>query len=148
MRGATRRSWIKLYITGMLHGSVRWELEPEERATWVDLLLLAGECSKGGKICDNDGKPFPLSYIASHLNIPLDLLERTLLKCEETRRVSSKNGVILISNWGAYQSEYERQKESQKGYREKMSGKEKKALINLAPEAHKHPDVGRVSNKE
>lgn len=112
MRGATRRAWIKLYITGMLHGSVRWELDPAERATWVDMLLLAGECGKGGLICDNDGLPLPLQYIASHFNIPLKLLEKTLGKCIEQQRISRTDGVIRINNWATYQSEYERQRPS------------------------------------
>jgi len=111
-RGATRRAWIKLYITGMLHGSVRWQLEPDERATWIDLLLMAGECSRGGVICDNDAKPFPLQYIANHLNIPLRLLERTLDKCEAENRITREDGIIQITNWTSYQSEYERQKPS------------------------------------
>ena len=109
MRGATRRTWIKLYVTGMLHGSVRWELAPDERSTWVDLLLMAGECSKGGLIADNDGKPFPPQYIANHLNIPLELLERTLKKCEAQDRISREDGVIAVRNWKVYQPEYQRQ---------------------------------------
>ena len=120
MRGATRRLWIKLYITGMLHGSIRWQLEPDERATWVDLLCLAGECGKGGIICDNDRKPLPRSYIANHLNISLELLERTIKKNEDAKRISQKDGLIIITNWKSYQSEYERQRP----YRQK-----KKAFI-------------------
>ncbi len=115
MRGATRRAWIKLYITGMLHGSVRWELTPEERATWIDLLLLAGECNKSGLICDNDGKAFPLAYVANSFNISIKLLERTLEKCMDENRIGQEGGILRIKNWEVYQSEYERQK----SYRQK-----------------------------
>ena len=110
MRGAQRRSWIKLYVTGILHGSIRWQLNAEERATWVDLLCMAGECGKGGIICDNDSQPLPRSFIANHFNIPLELLERTLEKCEKAHRINLDNELITITNWTVYQSEYERQK--------------------------------------
>lgn len=121
MRGAKRRLWIKLYVTGMLHGSVRWQLEPDERSTWVDLLCMAGECGKEGKICDNDFLPLPRSYIANHLNISPELLERTLLKCKVANRIGEDNGVLTITNWKVYQSEYDRQKQ----YRQKKENPDK-----------------------
>jgi len=114
-RGATRRSWIKLYLTGWLHGSIRWQLEPEERGVWADLICLAGECGKTGKICDNDGKPYPQKYLASMLNIPTELLDRTIEKCKNDERISVEGDILVITNWKAYQSEYERQK----SYRDK-----------------------------
>jgi len=110
MRGATRRAWVRFFITGWLHGSIRWQLTPEERATWADLICLAGECEKGGAICDNDNMAFPREFIASQLNIPQTLLDRTIAKCIHEGRIVDKGGVLLISNWKAYQSEYERQK--------------------------------------
>lgn len=110
-RGATRRSWVKLWITGWLHGSIRWQLDAAERATWADLICMAGECSQNGHICDNDGRPLPIEYIANTLNIPLDLLSGTIAKCKAEGRIEDReDGIIVISNWQAYQSEYERQK--------------------------------------
>ncbi len=110
MRGAWRKRWVKLHITGWLHGSVRWQLEPAERATFADLICMAGECGKDGEICDNDGRAFPRAFIANQLNITEDLLECTIAKCEDEGRLSDKDGVIFITNWKAYQSEYDRQK--------------------------------------
>jgi len=113
-RGSTKRSWIKLWVTGWLHGSIRWQLDASERATWADLICLAGECNNSGQICDNDGRAFPIEYIANQLNIPLDLLGATIAKCKAEGRIEDReDGVIVIANWDAYQSEYNRQK----GYR-------------------------------
>jgi len=117
MRGATRRAWIKVYITGWLHGSVRWQLKPEERSVFIDLLLLAGECGREGEIADNDGKAFPLDFIANQLHIDVELLKTTLAKCQQDKRLILKAGVITIVNWKAYQSEYERVKK----YRQQSS---------------------------
>ena len=110
-RGATRRSWVKLFITGWLHGSIRWQLEADERSVWADLICLAGECGQCGLIADNDGRPLPWSFIANRLNIPQELLERTIAKCKHEGRLENcDDDTIRITNWSAYQSEYERQK--------------------------------------
>lgn len=109
-RGATRRTWVKLFITGWLHGSIRWQLEPDERSVWADLICMAGECGKEGRICDNDNKPFPREYIASHLNLKQDLLDRTIAKCRKEGRLVNRDDILIIENWKYYQSEYDRQK--------------------------------------
>lgn len=109
-RGATHRTWVKLYITGWLHGSIRWQLEPEERGVWADLIAMAGECGKDGKICDNDGRPYPRDYIAGQLNIPQVLLDTTIAKCRHEGRLEDNDDMIILANWKSYQSEYERQK--------------------------------------
>lgn len=110
MRGSSRRAWIKVFVTGWLHGSIRWQLDPSERGVWADLLCLAGECGKEGKICDNDDRPYPRDFIASQLHIPQELLESTIEKCKRESRIDEDEGVLIITNWKAYQSEYDRQK--------------------------------------
>ena len=93
-RGTTRRNWVKIYVTGWLHGSIRWQMSPEQRSVWADLIALAGECNKGGRICDNDGRPFPSDYIANQLNIPLELLNETVKMSKDEGRINKKDGVI------------------------------------------------------
>jgi len=109
-RGATRRTWVKLFITGWLHGSIRWQLEPDERGVWADLICLAVECGKDGKICDNDGKAFPRPYLSNYLNIVPELLDRTIAKCRHEGRLVDRDDILIIANWKSYQSEYQRQK--------------------------------------
>ena len=120
MRGSSRRSWVKLFITGWLHGSIRWQLDPAERGIWADLICLAGECGKDGAICDNDKRAYPRDYIANQLNVPLGLLDQTIASCIRDGRVDLQGEIIHITNWAAYQSEYERQKP----YRQKQPGKD------------------------
>ena len=110
-RGNWKRRWIKLHVTGWLHGSIRWQLDPAERGVFADLLALAGECAQEGKICDNDGRSYPLPFMANQLNIELELLERTLEKCRQEGRIQDNgSGVLEVKNFSTYQSEYERQK--------------------------------------
>ena len=110
MRGGYSRTYFKIFITGWLHGSIRWQLDAEERGTWADLLALAGQCRQDGVIADNDGKPYPREYIAGQLFISRDLLDRTIAKCQAEGRIVDQDGVLTIVNWKVYQSEYDRQK--------------------------------------
>lgn len=109
-RTTMRRPWIKLYPIDCLDGSIRYQLEPDERGVWYDLLNFSAICAQPGTIADKDGRPYPHSFIANRLNISQELLDATLEKCIDEGRVKNKDGVILIVNWGAYQSEYQRQK--------------------------------------
>jgi len=119
-RAKGRRTWIKLYPLYCIEGSIRYQLEPDERGVWYDLLNFCGLCQIAGTISDKDGRPFPHSFIAGRLNIPIELLERTLQKCEKEGRISENSTGIHITNWKVYQSEYQRQKP----YREaKRAGK-------------------------
>lgn len=104
------RKWVKLWVTECLEGGIRYQLEPNERSVWYDLLLFAALRNPAGHICDRDGRPFPHQFIAGRLNISVDLLELTLKKCIKEGRITEDGGGIHITNWARYQSEYERQK--------------------------------------
>lgn len=106
----TRRRWIKLYPVECLDGSIRYQLEPDERGVWYDLLNFAAICSNTGTIADRSGRAFPHSFIANRLNISVELLEITLDKCKKEGRLFENGAGIHITNWATYQSEYERQK--------------------------------------
>ena len=109
-RTGGRRTWIKLYPIDCLEGSIRYQLEADERGVWYDLLNLSAICSTPGTISDKDNRPYPHNFIANRLNISFELLERTLKKCEEEGRINEDEHGIHITNWASYQSEYQRQK--------------------------------------
>lgn len=116
-RAQWQRRWIKLHIQQCLEGSIRWQLEPDERGVWYDLLVFAGTCQNEGMIGDRDKRPFPIEFIANRLNIPLEMLERTIKKCVAEGRIKESDEGLCIVHWKEYQSEYERQKP----YREKKA---------------------------
>ncbi len=104
------RRWVKVWVNESLTGTIRFDFTPAERGVWYDLLVLAGNCRLDGIIAAGPGRPYPYNWIAGTLNIPLELLEVTLTKCEESGRIREDSEGIHILNWGKYQSEYERQK--------------------------------------
>ncbi|GAI45443.1 unnamed protein product, partial [marine sediment metagenome] len=116
-----------------LQGSIRYQLEPDERGVWYDLLNFAAICAKPGMISDKDERPYPHDFIANRLNIEVELLERTLKKCIEEGRINENDNGIHVTNWKEYQSEYERQKP----YREAKKGKERE------PEDYKEGKYGK-----
>lgn len=110
MREKGRRTWIKVYCYQTLHGSVSYQLSQAEQGVWIKLLCQAGLCGFEGLICDNDQRPYPHPFLAHEFHITEKLLESTLDKCKEEGRISEDEHGIIITNWKAYQSEYERQK--------------------------------------
>lgn len=111
----SKRRWIKLYPNESLNGSIRYQLTSAERGVWYDLMCFSSLCSNTGDISDRDCSPFPLAYIANRLNVQLPLLKSTIDKCLLEGRISEDEHGLHITNWGRYQSEYDRQKP----YREK-----------------------------
>ncbi len=105
----TRKTWIKMWVTDCIEGSIRYQLNPAERSVWYDLILYSALCERPGVISDKDGRPYPHSFIANRLNIPIALLEKTLTKCQDEGRISEEPDGINITNWERYQSEYQRQ---------------------------------------
>lgn len=133
MRGRGKKTWIKLWPLPCLEGSIRYQLEPDERGTWYDLLNFAAICSSAGIIADSDQRPYPHSFVANRLNIPQELLERTLTKCIEEGRIIENGAGIHISNWTTYQSEYDRQKQYRKS--KKMPDEKQAAALRQVVDA-------------
>jgi hypothetical protein len=106
------RTWIKVYCEPWLGGTLREE-KPEIRGVWIDLLVLAGSGQYGdtGEIKLRNGIGFTDKQIAEILNITKSLWRRAKQRFIETERIKvTEKGAISITNWGKYQSEYERQK--------------------------------------
>lgn len=106
------RDWVKLWVKEALLGTIREDLTSEERGTWYDFLLLAGNSRIPGVICANKTTAMPVKRIAAILNITEPLVSKCIKKFKESGRITvNRNGLISIVNWGRYQySDYERQK--------------------------------------
>lgn len=105
-----RKWWIKVWVKEWLEGSIRFDLLPDERSVWLDLLVMAGDSRNPGHIQSDPTTGYPHHWLSSKLNIPLELLERTLHKCKKKERISENTTGITIINWERYQIRYEKQK--------------------------------------
>lgn len=104
-------TWIKLYAS-FLHSSVNYELSLAQQAIFVKLILLSRDVgSFPGRLSDNDGKPLPVAYLAHECHCTLEEMKETIAICEETDRLKQNgSGVLEVTNWKEYQTEYDRQK--------------------------------------
>jgi len=100
-RGKTY-DWIPLWVEKWLWGSTRLELEHDERAIWIDLLVIASK--DDGFIRANENIPYLDLQLAGLLCCDIDLLKRTIEKCIKYKKIEVlKNGTFRIINWDAYQ---------------------------------------------
>lgn len=98
-----RMPFLKLYSREWLQGSLRIENDAAERGVWADFLALANESRNRGIIQANDITPYPHEYLASMLNIPVDLLEHCIAKFTEQGRVKENNAGIKVLNFSYWQ---------------------------------------------
>ena len=88
-----------------IHGSIREDLEPDERSVWADLLALGGLTREGrrGYIERSEGMPYRKNQLVVMLNITEELFDRSIAKCvNEGRLTIFADGTMLITNWNNY----------------------------------------------
>jgi len=88
----------------------------EERSIFADLLAFANECRERGVIARAKGIPFTREYLASRFDVPVELLNTTITKCQndanDTRKGMDaghrlevlKDETIVVTNWEHYQA--------------------------------------------
>ena len=108
--------WFKIHSKGWLEGSIRTQLTMEERSIFADLLAFANECRERGVIARAKGIPFTREYLASRFDVPVDLLNTTITKCQNDANDTRKgmdaghrlevleDGTIVVTNWEHYQA--------------------------------------------
>jgi len=99
--------WFKIWGEKWFMGSTRWEFTIEQRAIFIDLVARASINDPPGQI-----DYYSLEQLSQQFNIPLELLESTIKRCIEVKKIKffQKKRKITIANWKKYQSEYDRQK--------------------------------------
>ena len=110
-----KRSWVKLWVSECLDGSIREDLEADERGIWYDLIIYSARCRHPGTISSNETQPISRRRLAGVLNISEKLLNRAIAKCVASGRLKiDEKGLIHIVNWAKYQSESDRVRAYQK----------------------------------
>src|SRR5882757_7518023 len=117
---STRRQWVKLWVNEWLDGTTRFELTPQQRLLWIDLLALAGRSRFPGFIYAGIGEGdkkvgYPIPYLAGVLQMDEQGTNNALRLLDAhghitLDEVAPEQYVIGIVNWEKYQSEYLRQK--------------------------------------
>lgn len=105
------------------------ELTPDERYVWFGFLLLAGDCAHEGNICATENSGYTDDQLADLLKTEKDLIQRAKRKFIKYGKITiTPSGIINISKWKLYQSEYDRQK----SYRVKLQDEVTNCSISIS----------------
>lgn len=105
-----RKRWIKLWTQETLYGTTARELEPAERWVWLGFLALAGDSVEPGTICVAPEVPWTDKQLGDVLKVSPAVLQSAKTKMLKHEKITINEGIIHITNWERYQSEYERTK--------------------------------------
>lgn len=104
--------YIKVWVDKWFTGSTRWELTAEERAIWVDFLVLAGQHNPPGEF-EFAGD----EHLANLCRVSIEVIKRAVDKFEQTGKIEiihkiepqdpAKSKCIIIK-WNEYQPTYPR----------------------------------------
>ena len=130
-------TYIALHVEKWLYGSTKMELEHDEIACFTYILARAAVTG-----VDPPGLIYYFSdeHLASQLQVPLELLLRTLEKCKEFKKIKIKTlkreskCVLSVVNWAKFQHVYMHQK----AYRARQKAKKEaqKKLISEGTKKH------------
>jgi len=148
------RTWIKLFVRGWLDGTVRYQMEPAERALFTDLLVLAANTRLTGvegvvAIGETKGviNPYSAEQLAAKLFYPVEFVRATLKKFVAQDRITVKDDVIYINGWSKFQSDYSRQRKYRNSASDKHTSKVTSGVTTrLRPEVEVDVDVDREAD--
>lgn len=101
------KPWFKKWSHEWLTGSIRFDCTPAERSVFDDLMCLANESRNRGVVQANPTTPYPHTWMAQALNIPLQFLEECLQKFAEQGRIKEDATGITILNFRYYNDDTE-----------------------------------------
>lgn len=126
------RTHFKFYSEQyLIGGSTRVELEPDERSVWVDFLCLGS--MNFGRV-----EIYSQEHTARQLNIPLELLNRSIKKFLRYGKVKrkydkrEKKEIFTIVKWSHFQADY-LTKRLKKASENERSEKDKKGDAEILP---------------
>jgi len=106
MKEKQTQMWIPLYVDKWIFGSTRIELDPSERSVFIDLLVFGAKDQ--GYIRANETTAYPHTQLAGLLNIPVELLQSTIVKCLHFEKIIELiPGIYRLKNWEEYQLSYD-----------------------------------------
>lgn len=120
--------WRKSWCSENIHGQngngdcSKRKLGPAERSVWDDYLDMATPplTPIAGQVCISKDIGYTPEQLSIVLKTPVEVIKSAnTAMCKLGMVTIENNGIVIINNWKAYQSEYERQK----GYRTGLQGK-------------------------
>ena len=131
--------WLKVEIKIFSNRKIQILLKESDGDTyfrvWIQLLTLAMECNKNGKLIIGNNKPMTIENFSKIMGKSKKKIEKIIKKFIELNMLIIEEGVYKIKNWDKYQSieTYENYREKnrirQQKYREKVKSENEKSNV-------------------
>ena len=133
--------WLKIDVNLFANRKIQILLKEPDGDTyirvWLQLLILAMECNKEGKLLISDNKPMTIDYFSKIMGKSEENMQKIIKKFLELDMITLDSNVYKIKNWNEYQSieTYEKYKEQarlrQQKYREKKKSEKEKSDVTV-----------------
>ena len=133
--------WLKIDVNLFANRKIQILLKEPDGDTyirvWLQLLILAMECNKEGKLLISDIKPMTIEYFSKIMGKSEEKMQEIIKKFLELDMITLDSNVYKIKNWNEYQSieTYEKYKEQarlrQQKYREKKKSEKEKSDVTI-----------------
>ena len=133
--------WLKIDVNLFANRKIQILLKEPDGDTyirvWLQLLILAMECNKEGKLLISDNKPMTIEYFSKIMGKSEEKMQEIIKKFLELDMITLDSNVYKIKNWNEYQSieTYEKYKEQarlrQQKYREKKKSENEKSDVTV-----------------
>ena len=151
--------WLKIELKIFSNRKIQILLREPDGDTyfrvWIQLLIIAVECNRNGKLVIGNNKPMTIENFSKIMGKSKKKIEKIIQKFLELNMLIVEDGAYKIKNWDKYQSiePYEKYKEQnrirQQKYREKLkSEKEESNVTIMLDNTQEENKIKNILNKE
>ena len=151
--------WLKLELKIFSNRKIQILLREPDGDTyfrvWIQLLIIAVECNKNGKLVIGNNKPMTIENFSKIMGKSKKKIEKIIQKFLELNMLIVEDGAYKIKNWDKYQSiePYEKYKEQnrirQQKYREKLKSEKEESNVTITLDnTQEENKIKNILNKE
>ena len=152
--------WLKIELKIFSNRKIQILLREPDGDTyfrvWIQLLIIAVECNRNGKLVIGNNKPMTIENFSKIMGKSKKKIEKIIQKFLELNMLIVEDGAYKIKNWDKYQSienyeKYQMQnRERQKRFREKLKSEKEKSnvILTLSNGQEKNTKELRIRKEE
>lgn len=133
--------WLKIELKIFSNRKIQILLREPDGDTyfrvWIQLLIIAVECNRNGKLVIGNNKPMTIENFSKIMGKSKKKIEKIIQKFLELNMLIIEDRAYKIKNWDKYQSiePYEKYKEQnrirQQKYREKLKSEKEESNVTI-----------------
>ena len=151
--------WLKIELKIFSNRKIQILLREPDGDTyfrvWIQLLIIAVECNRNGKLVIGNNKPMTIENFSKIMGKSKKKIEKIIQKFLELNMLIVEDEAYKIKNWDKYQSiePYEKYKEQnrirQQKYREKLKSEKEESNITITLDnTQEENKIKNILNKE